>query len=132
MVHQEIQRWNPRCCDSTWPDGTRYIFLRPAYRGLMVGVELTRILGRRKSNSLQAKAVSQPNEVVMSKPRVQQRPSGKEGVQPFEIAATAATPKDENNARESFMMGMEYPIQGGRRAVGGEVKSRDEEARQIS
>ena len=57
----------------------------------------------------------------MSKPMVQQRPSGKEGVHPFEIATTAATPKEDKRARESFMIGIE--------GIQEEVKkNRDEEA----
>ena len=82
---------------------------------------------RKWSNGLQAKGVSQPTESVMSKPRVQQRPSGKEGVHPFETATTAATPKEDKRARESFMIGIEG-IQRGRREIGGVMKNKDEEA----
>lgn len=74
---------------------------------------------RKWSNDLQAKGVSQPKESVRSKPTVQQRPSGKEGVHPFEIATTAATPKEDTRARESFITGIEG-IQGG-------VKKNDDE-----
>lgn len=84
---------------------------------------------RKWSGGLRSKGVSQPNGVVISNPTVQQRPSAKEAVHPFEIATAAATPKKEQKAGDSFMTRIEY-IFGGSWAVGGEVKSRDAEARQ--
>lgn len=52
---------------------------------------------------LQSKGVLHPTESKMSKPREQQRPSGKEGVHPFEIA-TAAALNENIRVRESLMM----------------------------
>lgn len=48
---------------------------------------------------------------------------------PFEIATTAAIPKDERNARKSFMMRIEFFLGRGRGIE--EVKSRDEETSQV-
>lgn len=97
LLRQHFARWNPLHFDSAGASGTSR------------GSRVKERSGERKwSYSLQSKGVLQPNEVVISKPRVQQRPSGKEGVHPFETATTAATPRDERNARESFMMRIDY------------------------
>ena len=62
---------------------------------------------RRKTKAMshsQSKGVLQPTESLMLKPRVQQRPSGNDGVQPLEKAATAATPREAINVKEAFIV----------------------------
>lgn len=98
LLRQHFARWNPLHFDSAGSPGT--------FRGGRIN---ERSEERKEIYSVQSKGVSQPREVVMSKPRVQHRPSGKEGVHPFETAApAAATPREERNASEIFMTEIEF------------------------
>lgn len=118
LLRQHFARWNPLHFDSAGSPGT--------FRGGRIN---ERSEERKQSYSVQSKGVSQPRGVVMSKPRVQHRPSGKEGVHPFETTAPAAAMPRERKASKSFMM--EIGIRRCRKAVVGEMKSRDEEASQL-